>query len=321
MCCLYQENILVTGVFRRSELGRRDRCVVVARLPTGGLHERLVSHFFEFLPMPSIETINPNHPRGGFRAAIFDFDGTLSLLRRNWQDVMIPMMVDILASTGSGESRDELTAYVEEYVMRLNGRQTIYQMMRLAEEVGKRGGEPLQPLEYKEQYHQQLWHQVGRRVQAVRAGQTPREDMMVPGSERLLQSLVSRGLDLYLASGTDLRYVRDELQVLRLDQYFGSHVYGALDDYKRFSKAMVIDRIVRDAGVPGEQIVAFGDGFVEIEEVKRVGGLAVGVASDEVNRVGINDWKRNRLISAGADLIIGDYRHLDELLRQISLGG
>jgi phosphoglycolate phosphatase-like HAD superfamily hydrolase len=271
--------------------------------------------------MTDIEIIHPDHPRGAFRAAIFDFDGTLSLLRRNWQDVMIPMMVDILASTGSDESRDELYEYVEEYVMRLNGRQTIYQMMRLAEEVAKRGGEPLQPLEYKEQYHQLLWRQVGHRVQAVREGRLPREEMMVPGSEPLLQALVARGVTLYLASGTDLRYVRDELQVLGLEAYFGSHVYGALDDYKLFSKAMVIDRIIRDTGVAGREIVAFGDGFVEIEEVKRVGGLAVGVASNEVERSGINDWKRNRLISAGADLIIGDYRHIDELLRQISLGG
>ncbi len=270
--------------------------------------------------MTCIETINPQHPRGGFRAAIFDFDGTLSLLRRNWQDVMIPMMVDILASTGSDESSDELHAYVEDYVMRLNGRQTIYQMMQLSEEVTKRGGRPLQPLDYKEQYHQLLWQQVGSRVQAVSDGQTPREEMMVPGSELLLQTLTSRGLNLYLASGTDLKYVRDELQVLGLDQYFGSHVYGALDDYKQFSKAMIIDRIIRDTGVAGEQIVAFGDGFVEIEEVKRVGGLAIGVASDEVNRAGINDWKRKRLISAGADLIIGDYRHVDDLLRKISLG-
>ena len=56
----------------------------------------------------SIEIVNPHHPRGPFRAAIFDFDGTLSLLRRNWQDVMIPMMVDELQATGTTETREEL---------------------------------------------------------------------------------------------------------------------------------------------------------------------------------------------------------------------
>jgi phosphoglycolate phosphatase-like HAD superfamily hydrolase len=270
--------------------------------------------------MPEIETVNPQFPRGDFRAAIFDFDGTLSLLRRNWQDVMIPMMVDVLAATGTDEPRQELHACVEEYVMRLNGRQTIYQMMRLADEVAKRGGRPLEPLEYKHRYHELLWQQVGERVAAVRSDQLSEEEMTVPGSRQLLQTLTARGLILYLASGTDLKYVRDELQVLGLESSFGPRVYGALDDYRRFSKAMIIDQIIRDTGVAGRQIVAFGDGFVEIEEVKRVGGLAVGVASDEVQRRGINQWKRNRLISAGADLIIGDYREHDRLLQLIGIG-
>ena len=115
-----------------------------------------------------VEIISPDFPRGGFRAAIFDFDGTLSLLRRNWQDVMIPMMVDILQATGTRETREDLSQHVEEYVMRLNGKQTIYQMIQLAEEVRARGGTPREPLEYKHQYHDLLWQQVGDRVEGVR---------------------------------------------------------------------------------------------------------------------------------------------------------
>ncbi|MCA9224824.1 MAG: HAD family hydrolase [Planctomycetales bacterium] len=262
----------------------------------------------------SIEIINRDFPRGEFRAAVFDFDGTLSLLRRNWQDVMIPMMVEILLETNSGESRDQLHAVVEEFVMRLNGRQTIYQMMQLAEEVRQRGGEPREPLAYKHQYHERLWQQVGDRVASVRDGRVPPEQLTVPDAENLLKRLSQAGLDLYLASGTDLVYVRDELSVLKLDSYFGPHVYGALDDYKKFSKAMIIEQIIRDTHVPGSSIVGFGDGFVEIEEIKKVGGLAIGVASNEETREGINAWKRNRLIQAGADIIIGDYGCQDELL-------
>jgi hypothetical protein len=89
---------------------------------------------------PEIEVIRDDFRRANYRAALFDFDGTLSLLRRNWQDVMIPMMVDILAETGTSETRAALSEHVEEFVMRLNGRQTIYQMMQLAEEFTKRGG-------------------------------------------------------------------------------------------------------------------------------------------------------------------------------------
>jgi len=46
----------------------------------------------------------------------------------------------------------------------------------------------------------------------------------------------------------------------------------------------------------------------EIEDVKFVGGIAVGVATDEAERQGVDEWKRSRLISAGADVIIPDFR-------------
>jgi phosphoglycolate phosphatase len=269
----------------------------------------------------AIEVISPQHPRGGFLAAVVDFDGTLSLLRRNWQDVMIPMMVDVLLATGTRETPEALHAHVEEFVMRLNGRQTIYQMMQLAEEVRLRGGVPQDPLAYKHQYHDLLWREVGERVEGVRHGRIPRESMTVPGAEEFLQQLRDLGLTLYLASGTDLKYVRDELQVIGLEAHFGPRVFGALDDYRQFSKAMVVSRIIAETGVQGHQILGVGDGFVEIEEVKRVGGLAIGVASDEVTRTGINAWKRDRLVRAGADIIIGDYRCRHELLQQIGLTG
>jgi DUF971 family protein len=67
-------------------------------------------------------------------------------------------------------------------------------------------------------------------------------------------------------------------------------------------------------------LLGFGDGYVEIEELKRVGGIAVGVASDETYRTGINDWKRQRLIRAGADIIIPDYRERDSLLEYLGVG-
>lgn len=262
----------------------------------------------------TLEVIRPDHPRGPLRAAIFDFDGTLSLLRRNWQDVMIPMMVDILADTGTKETREQLAVHVEDYVMRLNGKQTIFQMMRLAEEVAARGGQALEPLAYKHRYHDLLWQQVGDRVEGVRSGSVPAEELTVPGAEAFLQALRAQGVTLYLASGTDLKYVRDELQVLGLASYFGEHVYAALDDYKKFSKAMVVEQIIRDTGVAGRELLGVGDGYVEIEEVKKVGGLALGVASNEETRSGINAWKRNRLVQAGADVIVGDYRQLPEIL-------
>lgn len=267
----------------------------------------------------SMEIVRDDFQGRTFRAAIFDFDGTLSLLRRNWQDVMIPMMVEILKATGTAESHGELTELVESFVMQLNGRQTIYQMIQLADEVQRRGGDPLDPLDYKRQYHDLLWRQVGERVEAVQAGDVAAEAMTVPGSHELLTHLREQGIVLYLASGTDLTYVAREVAVLELDQFFESRIYGAVDDYRTFSKAMVIQRMIADAKFQPAEILGFGDGFVEIEEVKRVGGTAIGVASNETTREGIDRWKRDRLIRAGADLIIGDYRRQAELFKVLGV--
>jgi phosphoglycolate phosphatase len=261
-----------------------------------------------------IEVLRPDFPRGEFRAAMFDFDGTLSLIRRNWQGVMIPMMVDVLRQTGTDESTEVLGERVEEFVMRLNGKQTIYQMIQLAEEVTARGGTPRDPLDYKNHYHDLLMVQVNERLAHLHSGQIVSEELTVPGSRELLEALRDRGIALFLASGTDLKYVREEVELLGFTEFFGQHIYGALDDYRNFSKAMIIERMIRDMGVAGHQLLAFGDGFVEIQETRKAGGVAIGVASEEVQREGINEWKRQRLINAGADIIVADYRNLDELL-------
>jgi phosphoglycolate phosphatase-like HAD superfamily hydrolase len=268
-----------------------------------------------------IEILSPNLPRGAFRSVLFDFDGTLSLLREGWPQVMIPMMVEELRRTGTSETEAELTTAVEDFVMRLNGRQTIYQMMQLAEEVSRRGGQPLDPLAYKHRYHDLLMQRITGRLDDLRAGRATAERWTVPGSHALLEDFQRRGVALYLASGTDLKFVREEADLLGLTPYFGGHIYGALDDYKNFSKQMIIERILREHSLGGHELLGFGDGFVEIEEVKRVGGVAVAVASDEVRRAGVNVWKRNRLVRAGADVVIPDYRRREELLGYLFADG
>jgi len=268
-------------------------------------------------PDNDLEIIHGDIPRGGFRSVLFDFDGTLSLIREGWPQVMIPMMVEVLRETGTGETEEQLVAAVEDFVMRLNGRQTIYQMIQLADEVRARGGRPLEPLAYKHRYHDLLMKRIQGRLRDLETGQARPEGWTVPGSHEFLQSLKDRGLNLFLASGTDLKYVRHEAELLGLTRFFGNQVYGALDDYQNFSKKMVIERIIGDHDLQGDQLLGFGDGFVEIEEIKRVGGVAVAVASDEVNRRGINQWKRQRLIQAGADLVIPDFRRHEELVHYL----
>ncbi len=268
-----------------------------------------------------IEVLNPDLPRGRFRSVLFDFDGTLSLIREGWPQVMIPMMVEELRRTGTRETDAQLHAAVEDFVMRLNGRQTIYQMMQLADEVRHRGGTPLEPLAYKHRYHDLLMQRIEGRTADLRAGRATPEEWTVPGSHALLDGLRRRGMALYLASGTDLKYVRQEADLLGLTPYFGEHVYGALDDYRSFSKKMIIDRILCENGLRGEELLGFGDGFVEIEVVTGAGGVAVAVASDEAARRGVNVWKRQRLVRAGADVVVPEYRQHEALLRYLFAEG
>jgi phosphoglycolate phosphatase len=264
-----------------------------------------------------IEVINPALARGRFRSVLFDFDGTLSLIREGWPGVMIPMMVRALRETGTKETDAELTTAVEDFVMRLNGRQTIYQMIQLAEEVRKRKGTPLEPLAYKHRYHDLLMERIEGRLSALADGSAAPDEWTVPGSHALLEALRRRGLTLYLASGTDLKYVKNEAGLLGVATYFGEHIYGAMDDYQNFSKQMIIEKILHDNNLHGAELLAFGDGFVEIEGVKKVGGVAVAVASDEVARRGVNTWKRNRLVQAGADIVIPEYRRHEQLLQYL----
>ena len=64
----------------------------------------------------------------------------------------------------------------------------------------------------------------------------------------------------------------------------------------------------------GEQFLGFGDGYVEIENVKEVGGVAVGVATAEPECLHVDEWKRKRLSGVGADFIIPNYLCRGELL-------
>ncbi len=261
-----------------------------------------------------IESISAGVTAKDARVALFDFDGTLSLVRSGWMDVMVPMMIEILADLKTGETEEQLRDVIEEFVWRLTGKETIYQMIALAEAVEARGGKALEPLAYKTMYLDLLWERIESRVEELRKGHVSPEKYLVPGSRALLESLKERGLKLYLASGTDEIYMKEEARLLDVARYFDGGVYGALDDYKSFSKAILIQRILASAEFRGEEFLGFGDGYVEIEEVKNVGGVTVGVASREPECLEVDQWKRKRLIGVGADYIVPNFQAHDELL-------
>jgi phosphoglycolate phosphatase len=250
--------------------------------------------------------------------ALFDFDGTLSLIRQGWPDVMVPMFVEHLPKL-EGDDPEQLNQTMFDDIMRLNGKQTIYQMMQLADRIRERGGEPKEPMWYKHEYLRRLDERIAGRKAAIRDGSSDINEHLVFECRTLLDDLKARGLVLILASGTDEQYVKEEAELLGLSSYFEDRIYGAKDDYKSFSKKMVIDALIRENKINGSQLIGFGDGYVEIENTKDVGGLAVAVASDEANNGSGNfdEWKRNRLTGVGADIVIPDFKDATQLLKTV----
>ncbi len=259
-----------------------------------------------------IEFVKPGVTAENTRVVLFDFDGTLSLIRAGWVNVMIPLMVDELKALNTGETEEQIREIVDEYVGRLTGKETIYQMIELADQIKKRGGTPQDPAVYKKIYLDNLWDVIKDRVEALQSGKASPDDYLVPGSRQLLESLKERGMTLYLASGTDHESVVEEARLLDVEKYF-TGIYGAIDDYKKFSKAILIKKILDSAEFKGSEFLGFGDGYVEIENVNEVGGVTVGIASLEPECQEVDEWKRKRLIGVGADFIVPNYLALDKL--------
>jgi len=231
------------------------------------------------------------------------------------------MMVEALAATGSGETREQLTAIVEEFVTRLTGQPTMQQMFALADEVEKRGQPRPDPYVYFSHYMDMLISRTEARIADVKTGRAQPDDFLVPGARPVVERLLAEGCILVVASGTELSDVRRESGVLKIDHYFGERVFGPVNNDPGFTKERLLRQLMSEHGLASQTIVSIGDDPAEIRAIKAVGGFAIGVASDEVHRDGrVNHLKREHLIRAGADLIVPDYTNPAALLRLLFHG-
>lgn len=247
--------------------------------------------------------------------AIFDHDGTLSTLREGWEKIMEPMMVRTIMGDASGSVEERVARQihrrVREFIDRSTGIQTIAQMQGLVDLVKEFGLVPAAAVRsaevYKSAYNQELKALVARRLVKLDRGELSVDDFRVSGAEPFLRALQRAGVKLYLASGTDQLDVQQEAARLGYGEVFDGGIYGYAGQPTEEAKKVVLKRILAQIGGAAERIITFGDGPVEIRETIRRGAYAVGVASDERRRFGLNVEKRERLIRAGAGAVVPDF--------------
>ncbi len=276
---------------------------------------------------------------------VLDFDGTLSLLRRGWESVMMALFLDRLAMEAPPDqaTRDELDRYIHASA----GLQTILQMEWFSRYLHGRFPDSTQPEDpwfFKDRYNERLMDVVGRRIRdaqdaggrectrvasgtggasgtegAGASGIPGVAGWLVPGALAFLQALRAAKVRCCIASGTDHEDVLREAALLGVLDLV-SEVRGAPRRSRECSKEALVRGLLEDApGVP-ERIAVVGDGRVEIEVARRYGALALGIASDEENPGRLNVAKRDRLVRAGADRLVPDFTELPAILDWMGLG-
>ena len=258
-----------------------------------------------------MEIRNPATPKVPVKAILFDFDGTISTLRCGWEKVMGPLFVEILDDGKCDKA--ELEKKVAEYIDESTGIQTILQMKWLKEQVEKSGRTPLDIWEYKGMYNDRLMLDIRKKLEKLEKGECSPSEFLMKGSVEFLKALKERNVKIFVASGTDDPDVHNEAKALGVDIYF-DEIKGAPLHEESCSKEAVIKRLLESAGYKNEELAVCGDGKVEIALGKEKGARAIGLASLERERGGIDEAKRARLIKADADIICGDFLEKDELL-------
>ncbi len=261
-----------------------------------------------------LEILHPEVRTGQTRCALFDFDGTLSVIRRGWERIMISLMIEMISDGNSIPLGIERT--VEEYVDHSTGILTIKQMQWLEEAVRRygRASRVLTASEYKQIYNERLLCPVRMRLNGGDGRPVAPDELMIAGARDFLEKLAARGVRLFLASGTDQEYVQEEAHILGIDGLFKGQIYGARGDSEVDSKELVIERILKENHLAGEELLVVGDGPVEIRYARQVGAVALGVAADEDTRQTLSPRKRARLAEAGADLLVTNFLQADTLV-------
>lgn len=297
------DHILIAPTYSMEEL--EDMHMIYVHAIVSLLKEVLPDHF-------DVETIRYRAKGKPIKFAFFDYDGTVAALRCGWQETVTRCACATLTSI-PGVTQDEVEPIVRAYIEKETGRPMIALGEHLHQEVLKRGGQPLQPIEYKLQYDVELDKLVTEKYNALESGQMGIEDILTPGFLGFIHLLKENGVSLCLASGTDERRLKSECERLGISKFFDLGIFGAREDGSPCEKHDVLNQILTKNNWTGDDLVGFGDGGFDMQAVKAVGGYAVGLATNEDTRTGVNEKKREFLLEAGADIIVPDFSNPKQL--------
>ncbi len=278
-----------------------------------------------YLPDSEIELCREEvlHQLGNIQHAVFDHDGTISTLRQGWEQVMEPVMIRAILGGTKDHAEpsllQEIKKRVQEFIDRSTGIQTIVQMEGLVQLVDEFNLVPkekiLDKFGYKKIYNEELMKVVSQRLKKLESGEISTGEYTIRGSVDFLRALHEKGVSLYLASGTDLEDVIHEAELLGYADLFHGRIYGSVGDISKYSKKQVIQEIIARHQLAGNELAVFGDGPVEMKECVNSRGIAIGIASDEIRRSGLNPEKRARLIRSGAQILLPDFSQTNSLLK------
>lgn len=246
--------------------------------------------------------------------ALFDFDGTLSVIRHGWEEVMFAVMVESICEEHPPTL--EIEAEVAQFIDQSTGILTIKQMKWLEEAVRRHGmaRRPKNAAAYKRIYLDRLLQLVRERLRELDGSLEAGQSWLVAGAQNFLTKLAKRGVQLFLSSGTDQEYVLQEAEALGIVDFFKGRIFGAQGDSETDTKEMIIQRILTDYRLSGKELLVVGDGPVEIQSARLAGSIALGVACNETDRLSWDARKHQRLLQAGADFIVSNFLHSSELV-------
>ncbi len=315
------QKLLTTGIATPAEIVQLNEEANYLYQPELAISPRLA----RYVPSTDIEICYEDvlDSLGHIKHAVFDHDGTISTLREGWEKIMEPVMIQAILGdqlkTVTQTKYENVQQRVREFIDLSTGVQTIVQMQGLVELVNEFNyvskNKIADKFGYKEIFNTALMERVNERLSKFSQGTFSVNDFIVKGATDFLKAMKARGIKLYLASGTDKQDVINEAEALGYAEVFEGRIYGSVGDISKYSKKMVIDHIIKENKLQGHELAVFGDGPVEIQVCRNYGGIAVGIASDEIRRYGLNFEKRTRLIKSGAHLIVPDFAQGNRLIK------